>query len=90
MESIYGWGEESIGSMVTILINTVVQIGFLIALAEMDVDVSKVWTSWALAGSMFVAFLFILFLKVDYRRLSVDKGKEMEETGGRFDRMGCY
>ena len=89
MESIYGWADESIGSMVTILINTVVQIGFLAALAEMNADVSKIWTSWALAGSMLVAFVFMFFLKVDYLRLSVDQGKELEDTGSRFDRLGC-
>jgi FLVCR family MFS transporter len=90
MESIYGWADENIGSMVTILINTIIQIGFLIALAVMDSSISKIWTSWALAGSMLAAFSLMLFLKVDYRRLSVDKGKDLDETGSKFDRFGCY
>jgi hypothetical protein len=55
----------------------------------MNADVSKIWTSWALAGSMLVAFVFMFFLKVDYLRLSVDQGKELEDTGSRFDRLGC-
>jgi len=91
MESIYGWADESIGSMLTIFINTVVQISFLIALAEMDPLESKLWTSWALCGSMLVASVVMLFLKVDYRRLSVDLGKDVKETGCWFDRgVGFY
>ena len=90
MESIYGWGDESIGSMLTIFINTIIQIVFLIVLAEMDPSTSRIWTSWALAGSTSVAFIFMLFLKVDYRRLSVDLNTELRETGCYFDRHGCY
>jgi FLVCR family MFS transporter len=90
MESVYGWGDESLGSMVTTLINVMVQIAFLVVLAETDPNMSKLWTSWALAAGIGVGFISMLFLRVDYRRLSVDKGTALDKTGSGFDRMGCY
>jgi MFS family permease len=90
MESIYGWADENIGSMITILINTLMQIGFLIALAVVDPNASTIWTSWALAASMAVAFVFMFFLRIDYRRLAVDLGTDLKATGCHFDRAGFY
>jgi MFS family permease len=91
METIYGWGDEGAGSMLTILINTVVQIAFLVALAGADKDSSNLWTSWANAISIAVCFVVLLFLRVDYRRLSIDEGTALERTGVWFDRaLGCY
>jgi hypothetical protein len=90
METIFGWADENIGSMLTIAINTIVQIVFLIALAEINPDASTIWTSWVLAGSMAVAFVFMLFLRIDYRRLAVDLGTDVKKTGSHFDRTGFY
>ena len=46
MESIYGWGEEGAGAMMTVFLNTVVQIAFLLVLADSDPDASPLWTAW--------------------------------------------
>ena len=91
METIYGWGDEGAGSMLTILINTVVQIIFLIVLAGADKGSSNLWTSWANAVSLTICFVVLMFLRVEYRRLAVDKGTELRSTGVWFDRaVGCY
>ena len=91
MESIYGWADEVTGSMLTVFINTIVQIILMVILATLPVDVSLVWTSWVLAGSVLVAFIFMFFLRVDYRRLCVDLNQDVSDTGIYFDRViGCY
>jgi FLVCR family MFS transporter len=90
MESIYGWADENIGSMITIAVNTVVQIAFLVGLAEVDPSASVIWTSWVLAASMAVALVFMVFLRVDYRRLAVDTGTDLKQTGCYFDRAVGY
>ena len=44
-----------------------------------------------LAASMAVAFVVMLFLRVEYRRLAVDLGTALEQTGCYFDRaVGFY
>lgn len=91
METVYGWGDEGVGSMLTILINTIVQIVFLIVLAGADPKSSNLWTSWTNAASLALCFLVLLFLRVEYRRLSIDEGTPLSKTGVWFDRsLGCY
>ena len=91
MEATYGWGDEGAGAMMTVFLNTAVQILFLVVLAGSDPDASKLWTAWATAGSMGVCCAALLFLRVEYRRLAVDRGAPLAETGCRFDRaVGCY
>ena len=91
MESVFGWGEEGLGSMMTVFINTAMQVFFLVVLASSDPDASKLWTAWATAGSMGICCVGLLFLRVEYRRLAIDQGTQLSETGCAFDRaVGCY
>lgn len=62
---------------------------FLIALADPQAPTS--WTAWANAASMGVACVGIGGLQMRYRRLAVDTGAPVAETGCWFDRrVGCY
>ena len=91
MEAVYGWGDESAGAMLTVLANTIFQIGFLVVFSVSDPNASTLWTSWTTAGSMGVCAVALLFLKVEYRRLAVDRQSALSRTGCAFDRsVGCY
>jgi hypothetical protein len=76
--------------MISILINTLVQIAFLIVLADADADAEHLWTAWATAGSMAAACLGLCCMQVRYHRLAVDSGLAIERAGCWFDRaVGC-
>lgn len=91
MELVFGWGDEGAGAMMTVALNTLVQIGFLIVLAQGDGEGSNLWTAWTTCASMGIAFVVLLFFRVDYRRLAVDSGAPLSEAGCWFDRaLGCY
>ena len=85
METVYGWADESSGSMLCILFNTVIQVAFLAAFALCAAS-SKLWTSWANAVSMAACTLLLLLTRIDYRRLAID----LPGVGCHFDRkVGC-
>ena len=91
METVFGWADEGAGAMMSVLVNTIVQIVFLVVLSASDPDASNLWTAWATAGSMAACCIALLCLRVQYRRLAVDKGQSVSETGCYFDRaVGCY
>ena len=91
MESVYGWADEGAASMLTTLLNTLVQIVFLVVLADADADAPSLWTAWATAGSMAVACLGLSGLRVRYYRLAVESGDAVERVGCWFDRaVGCW
>ena len=90
METVYGWGDEGVGSMLSVLANTMIQIAFLVLMAIIDQDASKLWISWLNAGAMAAGAAAILLTRVEYRRLAVDRGVPLAEAGSRFDRVvGC-
>ena len=43
MEQVYGWGDEGAASMLSVLANTLVQIGFLVLTAVGDPASSPAW-----------------------------------------------
>ena len=90
MELVFGWGDEQISSMLTILLNTVVQIIFLIVLAQRDAADSEalLWPSWLVATSMLVGAICLLFLRMTYRRLARDLAVSHSKCGSQFDRCG--
>lgn len=91
MEAVYGWGDEGGGTMISMLLNTVVQIAFLLVLAGSPPESSKLWTAWANAASFAACGVLVLGLRVEYRRLALDRGSLVSETGCYFDRaIGCY
>ena len=74
--------------MLTVLANTIVQIAFLVVNAAGGDVGGGLWTAWATAGAMGACALGVGFLRVEYRRLAVDRGTAVAETGCAFDRRG--
>lgn len=90
VENSYGWADGGAGVMMTSLLSAVVQIAFTAALAVAGGG-STIWTSWTAAVSAAFGCLLLLGVKVEYRRLAVDRGTALAWTGGHFDReFGCY
>lgn len=90
METVYGWADEGVGSMLSVLAGTLVQVGFLVQMAATNAGASKLWTCWVNAAAMGVGTLALLATRVEYRRLAIDRGVPLAEAGCRFDRSwGC-
>ena len=77
--------------MISVMLNTLVQVAFLIVLAGAPADASNLWTAWANAAAFAVCCALLLCLRVEYRRLAVDRGAALHETGCYLDRaVGCF
>ena len=64
--------------------------GFLAVPSEQAPGQKRMWTAWLTCGSMAICALFMVLVRVEYRRLALDKGKALDETGTWFDRaVGC-
>ena len=71
METIFGWGNETIGSMLFTMINTLIQILFLVIPTE--INGSTLWMAWLNCCSMVAGCLVLYFCKVQYKRLEFDQ-----------------
>lgn len=90
MEQVYGWGDEGLASMLSVLTNTLVQVAFLVLAAVSDPTSPQAWVSWLNAGAMGAGSVALLATRVEYRRLAIDRSVPLAEAGCRFDRkVGC-
>ena len=89
MEQVYGWGDDGIASMLSVLTNTLVQVAFLVLAAVSPASLTG-WISWLNAAAMGSGCVALLATRVEYRRHAVDRGVPLAEAGCAFDRkVGC-